>query len=74
MTKAVKTVATMMMLVATVVTMMNTKVATVVETYDDTMVVEYNNNNYEYTFNGMTEREMYAEKVVIVFDNVIVIK
>ena len=41
--------------------------ATVVETYDDTMLVEMHDGNiHEYTFDNMTEEEMYATTVVLV--------
>lgn len=51
------------------------KVADVVETYDNTMIVETaDGNEWEYTFDEMTEKEMLAEKVLLVNDNIIVIK
>ena len=38
----------------------NAQVATVVETYDNTMIVETAHDKEVYLFDNMTEQEMYA--------------
>lgn len=52
----------------------NVEVATVVETYDNTMIVETRDGNeWVYEFEDMTEREMYAQTVLVVGDTVVVL-
>lgn len=49
--------------------------ATVIETYDNVMVVEtIDGNEWEYEFDGMSNAEKYAKTVVIINDRVVVIK
>lgn len=54
-------------------TMGNAQVATVVETYDDTMIVETRHGEEVYLFDNMTEQEMYAETVLLINDTVVVL-
>lgn len=51
----------------------NAQVATVVETYDDTMIVETTHGEEVYLFDNMTEQEMYAETVLLINDTVVVL-
>lgn len=51
----------------------NAQVATVVETYDDTMIVETAHDEEVYLFDNMTEQEMYAETVLLINDTVAVL-
>lgn len=51
----------------------NAQVATVVETYDDTMIVETAHGEEVYLFDNMTEQEMYAETVLLINDTVVVL-
>lgn len=51
----------------------NAQVATVVETYDDTMIVETVHGEEVYLFDNMTEQEMYAETVLLINDTVVVL-
>lgn len=60
----------MMMMVQT---MGNAQVAIVVETYDDTMIVETSHGEEIYLFDGITEQEMYAETVLLINDTVVVL-
>ena len=49
--------------------------ATIVETYDDTMLVEmYDGNIHEYIFEDMTEEEMYATTVVLVDGEIVAVR
>ena len=49
--------------------------ATVVETYDDTMLVEMHDGNiHEYIFEDMTEEEMYATTVVLVDGEIVAVR
>ena len=49
--------------------------ATVVETYDDTMLVEMHDGNiHEYAFENMTEEEMYATTVVLIDGEVVAVR
>ena len=49
--------------------------ATVVETYDDTMLVEMHDANiHEYIFEDMTEEEMYATIVVMVDGEIVAVR
>lgn len=64
----------MIKILALVLMMVAPQKMTVVETYDNIMVVESADGNlYEYEFDGMTEKEMYAENVLIINDNVVVL-
>lgn len=51
----------------------NAQVATVVETYDNTMIVETAHDEEVYLFDNMTEQEMYAETVLLINDTVAVL-
>lgn len=63
-----------MMMVA-IMALNNTQVATVVETYNDVMLVETQTGGlHEYEFDGMTDRQKNAETVILVGDRVVVIK
>ena len=66
------------MIIISIMTLMgaNTvETATVVETYDDTMLVEMHDGNiHEYTFDNMTEEEMYATTVVLVDGEVVAVR
>lgn len=49
--------------------------ATVVETYDDTMLVEMHDGDiHEYTFENMTEEEMYATTVVLINGEIVAVR
>lgn len=62
------------LITAVVVSMSGTQTATVVETYDNVMIVETKDGNlWEYEFDEMSEREMYAELVLLVNDEVVVL-
>lgn len=61
-------------LVALVAAAMMSMTGTVVETYDNTMIVETRDGNeWVYEFEDMTEREMYAQTVLVVGDTVVVL-
>lgn len=71
----------MKLVVAVMISMMTlmgahtVETATVVETYDDTMLVEMHDGNiHEYTFEDMTEEEMYATTVVLVDGEIVAVR
>ena len=70
-----KLVVTIMVSIMTMMGAHTVETATVVETYDDTMLVEMHDGNiHEYTFDNMTEEEMYATTVVLVNGEVVAVR
>ena len=51
----------------------NAQVATVVETYNDTMIVETAHGEEVHLFDNMTKQEMYAEIVLLINDTVVML-
>lgn len=70
-----KLVVMVMISIMTLMGVNTVETATVVETYDDTMLVEMHDGNiHEYTFDNMKEEEMYATTVVLVDGEVVAVR